>query len=451
MLDLLYDAWQVDTRAGRRSLMIASDSQTVLDLNNRAQADRVLTGAVRPDGVETVSGSMVGVGDSVVTRRNQRGLTTGMGWVKNGDQWTVVAVRHDGAIDVRRANGSGRATLPVAYVREHVELGYATTAHRAQGRTVDTSHAFVCATMLREPLYVMATRGRENNRLYVDTMYDPDIATSHEPPEELTPADTLRYVLANSGADKSATLTIKQEWANNHSITRLWAEYDTIDRHANEERYTALVTSSGLTPSEAKTVRASEAWGPLMAAFGEAESRRLDLDRAMPRLVQGRSLSSADDIAALLHGRVTKWIKSSGDRMQADRIVGLFPASVGVTDQDVIQGLHERRELIAQRARSLTMTALEEGQPWTLRFGRPPADARGLEDWLRQLDTIAAYRDRWQVSGNAILGAEPRSPEQMTQWQTGQRALSAALDATQTVNSPAEVGAVIRDLEPGSR
>jgi len=27
----------------------------------------------------------------------------------------------------------------------------------------------------------------------------------------------------------------------------------------------------------------------------------------------------------------------------------------------------------------------------------------------------------------------------------------AALDATQTINSPAEVGTVIRDLEPGSR
>ena len=159
MLDLLYEAWRDDTRGGKRSLMIANDSQTVLDLNNRARADRVLAGEVSPRGVETASGSVVGVGDSVVTRRNQRGLATGRGWVKNGDQWTVVGVHGDGSIDVRRTNGTGRATLPAAYVREHVELGYATTAHRAQGRTVDTAHAFVSATTLREPLYVMATRG----------------------------------------------------------------------------------------------------------------------------------------------------------------------------------------------------------------------------------------------------------------------------------------------------
>ena len=192
-------------------------------------------------------------------------------------------MRSDGTIDVRRINGTGRATLPAAYVREHVELGYATTAHRAQGRTVDTAHAFVSATTLREPLYVMATRGRESNRLYVDTMYDPDIATSHEPPEELAPADVLRYVLASSGADKSATLTITDTWTEGHSIARLWAEYDTIARHANEDRYAAMVASSGLTPSEADTVRASEAWGPLMAAFREAESRPWISTAPLPR------------------------------------------------------------------------------------------------------------------------------------------------------------------------
>ena len=145
--------------------MIANDSQTVLDLNNRARIDRVLAGAVSPGGVETASGSVVGVGDSVVTRRNHRGLAAGHGWVKNGDQWSVVGTRRDGSIDVRRLNGKGRATLPAAYVREHVELAYATTAHRAQGQTVDTAHAFVSATTLREPLYVMATRGRESNQL----------------------------------------------------------------------------------------------------------------------------------------------------------------------------------------------------------------------------------------------------------------------------------------------
>jgi hypothetical protein len=108
-------------------------------------------------------------------------------------------------------------------------------------------------------------------------------------------------------------------------------------------------------------------------------------------------------------------------------------------------------ELLRQRPSRQKRGALEDRQPWTLKFGRPPADPVRLEDWLRRLDTIAAYRDRWQVSGNAMLGGEPRSREQMTQRQAGLHAVAAALDVARTVNWSAEVGAVIRDLEPGTR
>ena len=38
-------------------------------------------------------------------------------------------------------------------------------------------------------------------------------------------------------------LTITDEWAPAHSITRLWAEYEVIARQANEERYAASDSS----------------------------------------------------------------------------------------------------------------------------------------------------------------------------------------------------------------
>ena len=58
-------------------------------------------------------------------------------------------------------------------------MAYATTTHRAQGRTVDTTHTLVSPTTTREALYVGATRGRDANHIYVDTHFDPDPATSH--------------------------------------------------------------------------------------------------------------------------------------------------------------------------------------------------------------------------------------------------------------------------------
>ena len=181
MLDALYLAWKADTESGQTSLMIASDLGTVSELNARARANRVTAGAVTEDGLTVAGGGTAGVGDLVVTRQNDRRLSTGQRWVRNGDRWIVTATEQDGSMTVQRAIGGGMVVLPAAYVAEHVELAYASSAHRAQGRTVDTAHALVSSTTTREVLYVMATRGRESNRLYVDTHYDPDPQTVPRP------------------------------------------------------------------------------------------------------------------------------------------------------------------------------------------------------------------------------------------------------------------------------
>ena len=65
-------------------------------------------------------------------------------------------------------------TLPAAYVREAVELGYATTIHAAQGVTADTTHGLVDELMTREQLYTMLSRGRTANHLYVAVGGDGD-------------------------------------------------------------------------------------------------------------------------------------------------------------------------------------------------------------------------------------------------------------------------------------
>lgn len=222
-LDLIFDGWATDSRAGHHSLMLAADAETVADLNARARAHRVTTGQVSHAGVRLGDGSTVGVGDVVITRLNRRALVTGRGWVKNGDDWVVQAIGGDGSIWVRRGSGGAVAVLPPDYVTDHVELGYATTAHRAQG-TVETTHAYVTATTLREPLYVMATRGRESNRLYVDTANDPDLATSHGRPSHHEPVEVLKTAITTSGADLSATQTREAEQATASATWRLEAQ-----------------------------------------------------------------------------------------------------------------------------------------------------------------------------------------------------------------------------------
>jgi hypothetical protein len=78
----------------------------------------------------TLSGGVtVDDGDQVVTRHNNRRLTTGRRWVRNGDTWTVTGVDPDGSMTVSRIEGSSQVLPPATYVSEHVELGCASTAH----------------------------------------------------------------------------------------------------------------------------------------------------------------------------------------------------------------------------------------------------------------------------------------------------------------------------------
>ena len=224
-------------------------------------------------------GQVAGVGDEVVTRENNRLLSTGRRWVKNGDRWLVRATNADGSMAVRRLDGQGEVVLPADYVREHVELAYATTAYRAQGRTVATAHALVSPTTTREVLYVSATRGREENRLYVDTCFDPDPPTSHPGlARPQSPRAVLAAVLAREGAEVSAHEAIRRAQREAGSFAVLAAEYSSIARDAQQQRFDALLGRCGLAPAHLASAQASEAYGPLLAAVRDAEARGLDIE-----------------------------------------------------------------------------------------------------------------------------------------------------------------------------
>ena len=133
LLDAVYAAWKADVEAGKSSLMIAGDTATVAELNRRARTGRVAEGSVASAGLAIADGQRAGIGDEIVTRQNNRMLTTGKSWVKNGDRFVVTAANPDGSMGVRRVSGGAEATLAADYVAQHVELGYATTSYRSQG------------------------------------------------------------------------------------------------------------------------------------------------------------------------------------------------------------------------------------------------------------------------------------------------------------------------------
>lgn len=208
MLDAAYDAWHTDREHGRTALLIAADTATVTTLNQRAHDDQVAAGHVDPHhSLRLGDGLHAGVGDLVLTRRNDRTLQLPDGsHVRNGTHWTLHAAHPDGSATLRLPEGP-TVTVPADYVREHLELGYASTIHRAQGLTVDHAHILASPAMTREALYVAMTRGRITNHAYTP-VYDADPGCGHLPDlGQLPPTarELLDRVLTITGREPSAT------------------------------------------------------------------------------------------------------------------------------------------------------------------------------------------------------------------------------------------------------
>jgi len=208
MLDAALDGATTARERGRTAVLQAADNRTVRELNARAHAHGVLTGTVSRDGVVPGHGLTAGVGDRVVTRHNNRRLTTTHGYVRNGDLCDITAVLPDRSLRARPAgNNKGSAVrLPAAYVAEHVELGYATSTARTQGITVDETHTIATPGMAREDLYVAMSRGRHTNRTYI-ALDQPDPDCLPGQPAPATAREVLDQILATTHTERSATET----------------------------------------------------------------------------------------------------------------------------------------------------------------------------------------------------------------------------------------------------
>jgi hypothetical protein len=289
----------------------------------------------------------------------------------------------------------------------------------------------VSPTTTREVLYVMATRGREVNRLYVDTHYDPDPETSHGQTSEPQAArDVLIGVLRNEGADVAAHDMMRRQQDEAEGMERLSAEYLTLASAAQAERWDALLAVAGFTEAELQSVRSSDAFGQLTASLRRAEARRLDIDTALPKLVSGRAFDGAGDVAATVTARVDRWTQAAGSRRRStdDYVAGLIPRARGITDPDMARALAERDHAMQTRARVVAIQAIESGQPWAKALGTIPADPARRARWVREVSTVAAYRDRWHITGDESVGSavDDVSSEQAMQRRLAEGAASRA-------------------------
>ena len=390
------EAWREAGSHGQSAAMTAPTNETVVALNQRAQAERVRAGEIDVLRSSVEAGPYrLYVGDVVATRRNERALRTDCGlMVKNRDQWEVAAVHRGGALTVTGRTGSVR--LPAEYVAEHVELAYAQTSHAAQGRTVDRSFLFLDGAADMRSVYVPMTRGRYGNEAFV-------VLSCEE-----TARDVLAEALARSWIDRPAVArraelagperrgggdaaerplepgALRALIERDHEIGRTLARAASVQRHCGEQLERESARRAEVTERIAGAEAARDHAREVLDQFDGPLARRLHRDeigRAQGALNQANgALSSGRAEVAQLDEGIGELQRSLAE---ARSTLGKRPALE-----------HERngvrRELdrdLAARAGSLTA---EPPDHLLDRLGPRPAKGAAAELW----DEAAARLDQ---------------------------------------------------------
>lgn len=454
MIEDVFRKYSADVTAGKQSIMIASTNEAVTKLNDLAQAHAIEHGQVSTGAgaVALHNSSRAHVGDTIVTRQNARRLivNSGQDFVKNGDLWRVTDLHNDGRITAQHTGHGGKVTLPAHYVEQSVELGYASTIHRAQGSTVDTAHALVDASTDRAGAYVALTRGRENNQLYVSLAdgekrddvldritgaYERDL-TVHES------VDQLRAAHRNI-----ASLIAQHEDISELAVQKVMQPYllegmSRVKEHPVRDKDSGQIIDH--TPADgaadAKAVLASPAWPALAHDMGEAYRQGIDPAALVERAYSYRPLEASDqgaeakDYAAVMQWRVEKL------NVDAQKVHEAAERPLSYLSDEHLARLVDQA---AQRNQPMA-DRLELSDPWW--FTNPYAMVKSDElmamrsRTVRALnanesDTTGAYqqikenlgdmdaeitRRRWEVSGDQreleqiIRGERPRSGHNFT-------------------------------------
>lgn len=278
--ETIADAWIDHHRAGRRVAVTAETNRQVDDLNAAIQARRRDAGDLDDRHAVPVAGSeTASPGDIVMTRRNDRTLTTDTGEpIRNRELWRVDTVTADGSLTVSRIQGQGTVTLPADYAREHVRIGYAATAHGHQGDTVDVSYTLVDTSTTHRGLYVGATRGRAENHLLVVT----------DEPELAEARDVLEYALTNDRADVPAIVQRRRLAEHVQDV------YPSPDRRLADANRAVIDARRRAAPYLEAVDAAREGLHAAKTTLGDLERRR---DASLP-IVRSRFRGSINEAHA---------------------------------------------------------------------------------------------------------------------------------------------------------
>jgi conjugative relaxase-like TrwC/TraI family protein len=225
---LLADWWRTAEPNPTRATMFAYRRSDVDELNEAAHA-LMLHGHRLKDEALTLGGREYRAGEQVLCRHNDERLG-----LRNGMLGTVVELQDDGLLVRDRTRTVRR--VPFAYANEHLDYGYALTAHAAQGVTVDRAHVLLSDQgALQEWGYVACTRARLETRLYLADHEVLERETPLRGPDPTAPPERAVRALQRSSAEP---LALDQRRSRDAILDRIAEQREELDRqreHTSEQ------------------------------------------------------------------------------------------------------------------------------------------------------------------------------------------------------------------------
>ena len=317
------------------------------------------------------------------------------------------------------ADGSWSRDFPVPldYLRRSAELAYAGNVYVAQGRTVDTAHVFVDASLSRESLYVAMTRGREATTAHVVT--GPTPARGQEPMAQADPLAVMAEVMDRTESAWTATEVMREAQAFATDTGHLLTMYSAATR---SEAYAVIDAElQARLPADAYARYLGEEQRPILQRQVLAATMAGAPLAEVLDVATGRDFTGARSVAAVMHGRIDA--AELGQRQEAGRETGqrvTWAERVPevITPQARALGV-KLAEAMDARAAELAQRQAETPERWVLTtLGAFPAE--GSEqlraDWLGRVGTAASYREMAHITDpNMVVGPAPQGHPELGQ------------------------------------
>jgi len=422
--------WLTDYLRGKSSLLLAASNEDAAAMARMVREQLVERGRLDGRDMVTLSdGNKAGTGDLVRARLNTRIDADGQN-LANRDMIRITGWRRAAGLlaaeAVRQTKDGGWSApflVPASYLQESAELGYAGNVFTSQGRTVDATYGLVTEAMTRDLAYVMATRGRERNVLFVVTG-PPDPAAPSQ--QDRARAERAQLEAARGHLERGDTAGAVEAFKPGPEPEPTWQAppWEAVMAKVlakDDPLGTALEqvkAAQDYATSIGHLVTISEAfwWADVAPQIDQAIQARLRPDDAArymndperPALLQlirehelggrpvdetvemiaARSMWGAHSIAAVLHGRLEKAPPPARGETTtfAERVPGGAAPEIG----EVYQAADARQAELGRQA-------AERPEPWALKaWGVPPAaeaSAALRADWEKRAGVVAAYRE----------------------------------------------------------